>query len=115
MLLDGNGTRRVEELSQSGIDTFHLVADINGNEIGVKNPRFIKDVVREIHGMLIKNEKRDEITLIAGGGIALAEHVAKAIICGADLVSIDIPLMIAVECRLCESCKPGRLLSRKIR
>jgi len=112
--LNGNALRRVEELSQSGIDTFHLIADLNGNETGTKSPRFIKDVVREIHGMLIKNEKRDEITLIAGGGIALAEHVAKAIICGADLVSINIPLMIAVECHLCDSCKPGDYCPAKL-
>ena len=105
--LDGNALERVERLSRSDIDTFHLVADLNGNEIGISSPRFIKDVVRDIHGMLIKNEKRDEVTLIAGGGIALAEHTAKAIICGADLVSINIPLLVALECRLCESCAPG--------
>jgi ferredoxin len=107
ILLDKNGPNRVIELSQKNIGAFHLVADSNGNEIGTESPRFIKDIVREIHGMLIENEMRDEITLIAGGGIAMAEHVVKAILCGADLVSINIPLMIAVECRLCGKCKPG--------
>ena len=38
----------------------------------------------------------------------MAEHVTKAIICGVDLVAIDLPLMIALDCHLCESCKPGR-------
>jgi hypothetical protein len=114
VLLDKNGANRVKILSQSGIDTFHLIADINGNEIGASRPRFIKDVVREIHGMLIKNEIRDEVTLIAGGGIALAEHVAKAIICGADLVSVNIPLMIALECHLCNQCKPGDYCPAKL-
>jgi hypothetical protein len=109
-----NVIKRVEELSKQNIDTFHLIADINGNEIGTANPRFIKDIVREIHGMLIVNEKRDEITLIAGGGVGLPEHIAKALICGADLVSINIPLMIAVECRLCDSCKPGDYCSAKL-
>jgi ferredoxin len=112
--LDGNGSKRIEELSKGGVDTFHLIADINGNEIGCKSPRFIKDVLREIHAMLIRNEMRDEITLIAGGGIALAEHVAKAIICGADLISINIPLMIAVECRMCENCNPGDYCPAKL-
>jgi ferredoxin len=112
--LDKSALKRVEELTHSGIDTFHLVADTNGNEINSSSPRFIKDMIREIHGMLIRNEKRDEVTLIAGGGIALAEHVAKAIICGADLVSINIPLMIAVECRLCNSCKPGGYCPAKL-
>lgn len=107
LTVDENASSRVDELTRLGVDTFHIVADLNGNEIGTKSKRFIKEVIREIHGMLIKNERRDEITLIAGGGIALAEHVAKAVICGADLVSINIPLLIAVECRLCESCKPG--------
>ena len=34
--------------------------------------------------------------------------MAKAIICGADLVTINLPLLIALECRLCESCEPGQ-------
>jgi len=114
ILLDVNATKRVEELSKEKIETFHLIADINGNEKGAANRRFIKDIVREIHGMLIVNEKRDEITLIAGGGIGLPEHVAKALICGADLVSINVPLMIAVECRLCDSCKPGDYCPAKL-
>jgi ferredoxin len=112
--LDENATKRVNELSKIKVEVVHLIADVNGNEIGAKNPRFIKDIVREIHGNLIKNETRDEITLIAGGGVALSEHVAKALICGADLVSIDIPLLIALECRLCKSCKPGDYCPAKL-
>ncbi|MGW8258392.1 MAG: glutamate synthase-related protein, partial [Thermoguttaceae bacterium] len=46
-------------------------------------------------------------TLIVSGGIALPEHLAKAIICGADLVAIDIPLLLALECRLCGECQRG--------
>ncbi len=114
VVLNENALKRSEELAKINVEVIHLVADINGNEIGDKTPRFIKDVVREVHGMLIKNEKRDEITLIAGGGVALSEHVAKALICGADLVSIDIPLLIAIECRLCESCKPGDYCPAKL-
>lgn len=105
--MDANASRRVNELSELKSEVIHLVADINGSEIGIENPRFMKDVIREVHGNLIKNEGRDEITLIAGGGVGLSEHVAKALICGADLVSIDLPLLIAIECRLCQSCKPG--------
>ncbi|MGA3287803.1 MAG: glutamate synthase-related protein [Bacteroidota bacterium] len=114
MSMDEKVTKRVDELSRIDIEVVHLVADLNGNEIASKNPRFIKDIIREVHGLLIKNEKRDEITLIAGGGIGLSEHVAKAIICGADLVSINLPLLIAIECRLCESCKPGNYCSAKL-
>ena len=39
---------------------------------------------------------RDEVTLIISGGIALAEHMAKAIICGADVVAVDTPLLVAL-------------------
>ncbi len=98
---------RALELTGSGVEVMHLVADLNGNEIDSKNPRFIKDMIRDIHAALIKNEKRDEVTIIAGGGIGLPEHLAKAIICGADLVSVNLPLLIALECRLCNTCKPG--------
>jgi glutamate synthase domain-containing protein 2 len=37
----------------------------------------------------------------------MAEHVAKAIICGADGVILDLPLLIALECRLCKKCLRG--------
>jgi ferredoxin len=105
--MDEHAAERVDMLSRIGIEAVHIAADLNGNGMGSGEPRFLKDVLREIHGSLIKNEKRDEITIIAGGGIALAEHVAKALICGADLVSINLPLLIAVECRMCGSCRPG--------
>jgi len=114
IVMDEKVTKRVDVLSKIDIEVIHLIADSNGNEIGVKNPRFMKDIIREVHGCLIKNEKRDEITLIAGGGIGLSEHVAKAIICGTDLVSINLPLLIAIECRLCESCKPGQYCPAKL-
>jgi glutamate synthase domain-containing protein 2 len=65
-------------------------------------------VLRDVHGTLVKEGIRDEVTLIASGGIALAEHVAKAIICGADLVAIDLPLLVALECRLCGQCQRGQ-------
>jgi glutamate synthase domain-containing protein 2 len=51
---------------------------------------------------------RDTVTLIAAGGIAQAEHMAKVIICGADLVVVDIPFLIALECRMCMNCTLGR-------
>ncbi|MGD8702919.1 MAG: glutamate synthase-related protein, partial [Desulfosarcina sp.] len=37
--------------------------------------------------------------------IAMAEHMAKAIICGADAVTVDHALLIALECRLCGRCR----------
>jgi ferredoxin len=104
------------------IEVIHIVADANGNEIGsanslqvgAKDLRFIKEMTRQIHTTLIEKGIRDEITLMAGGGIALPEHMAKEIICGADLVTINLPLLIALECHLCNSCKPGMVCPAKL-
>ena len=98
---------------KQNIEAIHLVADMNGNQIGVENPRFIKDMVRQIHTSLVKSGIRDEITLMAGGGIALAEHMAKQMLCGADLVTINLPLLIALECQFVPEMHERSLLSRQ--
>jgi len=105
--LDATGVERALELVNSGAEVIHVVADFNGDEIGVEKPRFIKDMIREIHTALIHNGIRDEVTLIAGGGIALPEHMAKVLLCGADLISTYLPLLISLECRLCKTCRLG--------
>lgn len=99
--------RAIELAGLPDVETIHVVADANGDELTTQQPRFLKDMIRQIHTALIEKGGRDEITLMAGGGIALPEHMAKAIICGADLVTINLPLLIALECHLCESCRPG--------
>jgi ferredoxin len=113
--LTASGIERAIELAGfEEVEVIHVVADLNGNEIGSQKPCFIKDMVRQIHTALIEKGHRDEITLMAGGGIALPEHVAKAIICGADLVTINLPVLIALECHLCNSCKPGMVCPAKL-
>jgi len=99
--LQGAAVERILQLSKAGVKVFHLCADLHGCEVGVDNPRHIKDAVRDIHGRLVKAGVRDEITLIIAGGIALPEHMAKAIICGADLVTVDTALLVALGCRVC--------------
>ena len=94
-------SERVLELYASGVKVIHLCADAHGCEIDAAQPRFIKDVLREAHTRLVQEGVRDEVTLIASGGIALPEHMAKAIICGADLVAVGAPLMVALGCRVC--------------
>ncbi len=64
----------------------------------------VKDMTLNVHRHLIDLKIRDEVTLIVSGGIAMAEHVAKTIVCGADLTAIDLPLLIALECRYCKNC-----------
>jgi len=96
-----DSAKRVLGLHEAGVNIIHLCADYQGREFGAERPRFIKEALREIHGQFVQRGVRDEVTLIAGGGIALAEHMAKAVICGADLVSVDIPLLVALGCRVC--------------
>lgn len=100
---------RVIELAAGGADVIHLLFDRHGRELpdpqAAGEPRHVRDVLRDVHRSLVKQGLRDEVTLVASGGIAQAEHIAKAIICGADLVAIDIPLLLALECRLCNECE----------
>jgi len=100
-------TERVRRLVREGAEAIQLVFDAHGRECVPTKPRHMRDVLRETHGALIKDGTRDQTTLIAAGGIALAEHVTKALLCGADMVAIDLPLLIALECRLCGVCAQG--------
>ncbi len=97
---------KIERLSRAGAQVIHILADGQGRENETTQPRFIKDRIRDLHRALVEQGRRDRFTLIFGGGIALAEHVAKAIICGADAVSIERPLLMSLECRLCGRCSP---------
>jgi glutamate synthase domain-containing protein 2 len=56
---------------------------------------------------LVDDSTRQKINLVFSGGIAMAEHMAKAIICGADGVVVDNQLLVALECRLCYRCREG--------
>jgi hypothetical protein len=103
MTLSPKSANRIIELSENGLKVVHLCADLHGCERidGGLPGRHVKDALREIHTRLVEKGLRDEITLLASGGIALAEHMAKAIICGADLVAVDTALLVALGCRVC--------------
>ena len=98
---------RALELTGSGVDALHFYADDNGRETNASDPRTIRDMIREVHHKLVDASVRPMVNLLFSGGIAMAEHMAKAIICGADGVVVDIPMLIALECRLCGRCKKG--------
>jgi len=108
MHLNARSASRALALSKAEVDSIHFYATDNGREIGTEKARYLKDMIREIHLKLVDNQSRRQINLIFSGGIALAEHVAKSLICGADAVAIDIPLLLALECRLCYRCKEGK-------
>jgi ferredoxin len=101
----------VSRLAHSGAEIIHVVADYRGQENNGSadtNRRLAKDIIRAVHLRLVEDRIRDEVTIIFSGGIAMAEHVPKAMLCGADLTAIDLPLLIALGARLYE--EPEKIL-----
>lgn len=105
--LDEYALKRALQLSSQVAEIIHLQADNKGRGLGKRTGDFITILMREIHQGLVEKGLREQVTLLVSGGIALAEHVAKIIICGADGVGVDLALLIALECRLCPDCGPG--------
>jgi len=81
---------------EKGVRIFHLICDYGGRSKG----KFAKDLILEVHKNLVDRKIREEITLIGGGGIIMAEHTAKAIICGLDLCSLDVALWTALQAKI---------------
>jgi hypothetical protein len=106
--LNAKAADRTLRLARTEVDTLRLYGDDRGNELDAKKPRFLKEMIREVHLTLVEHSLRQEINLLFSGGIAMAEHMAKAIICGADGVTVDTPLLIALECWLCNRCLEGK-------
>jgi ferredoxin len=98
--------RKALALARAGVSIIHLEATHGGRALDDESTT-MKDVLRAVHRTLIDEGIRDEMTLLASGGIAMAEHVAKAMLCGADAVVIDFPILVALECRMCRRCAAG--------
>jgi ferredoxin len=115
VLLDSRSAERALELAKTDIDLIHFYASDTGREVNTTGqPRYLKDMIREIHLKLVDARIRHKVNLMFTGGIALAEHLAKSLFCGADAVSIDIPLLVALECRVCYRCKEGKTCPVKL-
>jgi ferredoxin len=107
MPLDGNSPEAALQLAGQGVGVLRFFAGQDGHDFSPVSPRFIKEAVRDIHLALVQARRRDCVTLLAGGGIAMAEHVAKLIACGADGVVVDDALLVALECRMCQMHAAG--------
>jgi glutamate synthase domain-containing protein 2 len=83
--------------AKDGAAVIHLLADEVGRDL---EGRSLPEALREVHTRLVKEAVRDQVCLVVSGGIAAAEHVAKAIACGADLVAADFILQVAWGCSL---------------
>jgi hypothetical protein len=88
------------ELVQQGARVFHLTANYHG-DVG---DRFVMDLILQAHQRLVEAGVREEVTLIGSGGIILAEHVPKAIICGLDAVALDLALTVALQATFHGEC-----------
>jgi Conserved region in glutamate synthase len=84
------------KLARQGVHGLHLYADYHGQDYS-KEPMHVSAALKEVHQQLVKEGLRDQVTIIASGGITLAEHVPKAIISGADLVGIDTTVLVALQ------------------
>ena len=87
---------RASRLVERGVDGLHLYADYHGMDYSGE-PHHISSALRAVHTRLVEEGLRDQVTIIASGGITLAEHVPKTIICGADLVALDTTLLVALQ------------------
>ncbi|MBI2854973.1 MAG: hypothetical protein HYX87_08675 [Chloroflexi bacterium] len=108
MPLDAATADRALALAQTDVDTIHLYGSSHGREVDSNAPRYMKDMIRQVHLKLLQGRVRDKINLVFSGGMAMAEHMAKSLICGADAVAVDVILLVALECRLCYRCKENK-------
>ncbi len=94
--LNETAGERASRLVEKGVDGLHLYADYHGMDYSGE-PQHISSALKAVHTRLVEEGLRDQVTIIASGGITLAEHVPKTIICGADLVALDTTLLVALQ------------------
>jgi len=112
--LDENAVERAINLAAKGPGIIHLQATYKGKGFGKKSNDFIIELLQQVHFALLERSLRDQVTVLLSGGMALAEHVAKAIACGADGVALDRALLVALGCRLCKDCSRRKSCPVKI-
>ena len=74
----------------------------------------IEYAINRVHQFLVDEGVRDEITLIASGGIRNPADLVKAIAMGADGVVIGTAELAALGCIRCGCCESGRGCARGI-
>ncbi len=74
----------------------------------------IEYAINRVHQFLVDEGIRDQITVMASGGIRTPADMAKAIALGADGVVIGTAELVAVGCIRCGCCESGRGCARGI-
>jgi glutamate synthase domain-containing protein 2/ferredoxin len=103
----------------AGAHIIHLDGSYGGTgaapDIAKKNIAMpIEYAIPKVHRFLVAEGIRDQVTLMASGGIRTAYDVLKAIALGADGVVIGTAEMVALGCVRCSCCESGRGCPRGI-
>ncbi len=78
-------------------------------EIAKKNIAMpIELAIPRVHRCLLEEGIRDELTVLASGGVRTAWDVAKAIALGADGCVLGTTELVALGCTRCANCERGR-------